>query len=67
MVSGSHGGIVRRTERTGRSDDAKTKKAGTEIMAPKEGVKIFVENVTPRYVIAIQDLPKKQHDRGRIS
>ena len=36
-------------------------------MAPKEGAEIFVENVIVRYIIAIQDLPKKQHDRGRIS
>jgi hypothetical protein len=51
---------VRRTERTGRRDDAKIKRQAGKSWCQKKDLKFFVENVTVSYIVAIQDLPKKQ-------
>jgi len=37
-------------------------RAGRKIAAPKEGVSIFVENVTIRYTFEAKDLPEKQQN-----
>jgi hypothetical protein len=51
MVPGSHGGIVRRTERTGRRDDAKTKRQAGKSWRQKKELNFFVENVPISYIL----------------
>jgi hypothetical protein len=60
VVPRPDGTIVRRTERTGRRDDAETKRQAWKSWCQRKGLKFFVANVTIRYILAIQDLPKQQ-------
>jgi hypothetical protein len=47
---------VRRAERSGRTDDANTKRQAGNSLRQKKDLKFFVENVTIRYILEIQGI-----------
>ena len=55
------GGLLEELSEAEERDDVETKEAEKSRRQKKE-LTFFVENVTTRYVIAIQDLPKKQQN-----
>jgi hypothetical protein len=66
MVPGSHGESFEELIKP-KIETTRKSKGRQENRSAKRRSQIFIENVTIRYILAIQDLPKKQHDRGRIS
>jgi hypothetical protein len=61
MLPGSHGGLL---EELRKPDEEMTRKPKGRQgnRGAKQGAEIFVDNVTTRYILAIQDLPKKQQN-----